>query len=97
MLAKVDKVRISSNPNLISSFVHYLVEQMDQFQLNTATGYMAFLDMRLRVPGTGHVGMEQRPNNYAVEDCSITRTHIAVIGLKMLKVAKNTVSSRWQN
>lgn len=65
---------------------------MAQFQRNTVIGYMVYLGMKHPVLGIGPVGMVQQQNNYVLVDCYITKMHTVVIGPKMLKDVKNTVS-----
>lgn len=66
--------------------------QMDQFQLNIATGCTVYLAMKHLAQDIGHVGMEHLPNNYASVVCYTTKMLIVVTGLKMSKDAKNIVS-----
>lgn len=65
---------------------------MVPYQLSTATGCMVFSVMKHLALDTGHVGTEQPPNSFALEDFCTTKMLIVAIGPRMLMDAKNIVS-----
>lgn len=66
---------------------------MDQFKQIIVIGCMAFSDTKRLVHVIGHVGMEQPLSSCALVVFCTMNTLILAIGPKMLKDAKNIVST----
>ncbi|OXA57903.1 hypothetical protein Fcan01_06849 [Folsomia candida] len=61
------------------------------FPRTTATGCMGFLGMRRRVRGIGRAGTGRRRSSCASGGCSIMRTRMRAIGLRMFRGVRSIV------